>query len=510
MRGSNHCIYSYGSGIGGAAVIFYNAKIHTMTSEDSCCGAMEVKHGRITRLFSEPEAEKISDLCRNSGFLKSLFYCDLNGAHVYPCLIDPHVHLLLTVAVMAKGFSASEITENGVEPDTLKGIEEKIRSYPDKKHPAAINNYIRSAIKEKRMPSREELDEWAEGGPVVVYSIDGHSTALSSEMLRLIGIDPKGHSGILSGEANENAQEKITKVIKRSIGVRDLLKGIRAFDRSCREYGICMVGALDDFLTPVPFLTKTKTRIYLQTKDINKVKRLGLKRIGGCGAWETDGAVGSRSAAFNVPYLDTKKTAPVYMDASELKELCRRADEAGLQIASHAIGEAAIEALFEGLSSVSSDRLHRIEHCEFIDDKTFEKLKCGRFAVVAQPGYSWIDKRYLHTYEEALPESVLKRLKFRSFMDNGIIMCGSSDSPVQDLNPFLQMAGMTQFYNEEESVTPYQALMTYTVNAAKAMEVFKDYGTLEPGKRARFFTSRKDFFKLTPGEILEFRPERTY
>jgi len=52
---------------------------------------------------------------------------DLNGRHVYPCLIDAHVHLLLTVAVMAMGFNACEITKDGVVPNTIKGVEQRIR-----------------------------------------------------------------------------------------------------------------------------------------------------------------------------------------------------------------------------------------------------------------------------------------------------------------------------------------------------------------------------------------------
>lgn len=72
------------------------------------------------------------------------------------------------------------------------------------------------------------------------------------------------------------------------------------------------------------------------------------------------------------------------------------------------------------------------------------------------------------------------------------------------------MLGMVQFYNEEESITPYQALLSYTKNAAEAILELDDYGTLEPGKNADFFTSSEDFFSLNPNEVVDFRPNATY
>ena len=98
--------------------------------------------------------------------------------------------------------------------------------------------------------------------------------------------------------------------------------------------------------------------------------------------------------------------------------------------------------------------MHRIEHCEFTSDEMMEEIARRGYAVMAQPGYSWIDKRYLHTYERYLSPETLGQMRFADFLRRGICICGSSDSPVQSLDPWLQMLGMTQFYREEESVTP--------------------------------------------------------
>ena len=127
-----------------------------------------------------------------------------------------------------------------------------------------------------------------------------------------------------------------------------------------------------------------------------------------------------------------------------------------------------------------------------------------------QPGYSWIDKRYLHTYAQYLPYGMEENMRLKSLIDAGVCVCGSSDSPVQDMDPWLQMLGMVQFYNESESITPYEAFCCYTRNAAKALLEEDNYGTLEKGKYASFFTSDADIFNLSPEKLVAVRPVETY
>jgi predicted amidohydrolase YtcJ len=192
-------------------------------------------------------------------------------------------------------------------------------------------------------------------------------------------------------------------------------------------------------------------RFYFQYLDLKKAERFARyqkhPRIGGCGDWEMDGATGSHSAAFYVPFKDTGTTAPCYYAQDLVDRVVKDADGKGYQIASHAIGEAAIERIIEALNKTASGRLHRIEHCEFHHDKSLEELKKLRYAVMMQPGYAWIDKRYLHTYTQFLPGRIVDRLRYKTLYEAGVCLCGSSDSPVQDLDPWLQMLGMTDFYN---------------------------------------------------------------
>ena len=501
--------------------LFYNGICHSMKGQYDVFSAFTVSGGRIVRVYKKDEAQK---LCL-SDFEDKV---DLLGKHVYPCLIDGHTHMLLTVAVMAMGFNACEITKDGVEPHTIAGVRERVSNYAAKQKKdavIAINNYIRTAIDERRMPTREELDDWCGGRAVVIYNIDGHSTSLSSAMLKKIGIEPDGHSGVLTGEENERAQGRLIDAVGGAISLPTLARGIANFHNYCAEYGIGVVGALEgngdsknDTTTKlIIHLARhfdVGVRLYLQYTDIRRVepyvKWMKHKRVGGCGDWEMDGASGSHSAAFAEPYIDTGKTASCYYDRETVDRLCAEAEEQGYQIASHAIGDLAIKRLLDAYDKLDCKRLHRIEHAEFADDETFRRICRGKYAIMAQPGYSWIDKRYLPTYEQVLPEQTRARMKFKSYYDAGVLICGSSDSPVQDMDPYLQMLGMVQFYNEEESLTPYEALTTYTSYAAQALEEGDERGTLEEGKVADFFIADEDFSSLTPERVVDFRPAQTY
>jgi predicted amidohydrolase YtcJ len=127
-----------------------------------------------------------------------------------------------------------------------------------------------------------------------------------------------------------------------------------------------------------------------------------------------------------------------------------------------------------------------------------------------QPGYAWIDKRFLHSYERFLPEKARSSLRFGSLYRAGVCVCGSSDAPVQSIDPWLQMQGMCEFYHEEESVTPFEAFRCYTIHPARAMEEEENIGTLEVSKEANFFVADEDLFRIDPHKVAEFRPRATY
>lgn len=498
-------------------ILFENARFHTGRTESECFSYMLVENGRIKALRDDRPGRREYDRA-----------VDLGGGHAYPCLIDGHTHLLYSIVEAAMGFDICEIRGGGVTPDTMAGVERRLRDFAAGKKQGALvvaNNYIMSAINERRLPSRRELDEWCGGRAAVIFTIDGHASALSTKMLEKMGMEAQGHDGVLMGEAHDRALGRMMDIIASAVTPAVLAKGVANVENACAAYGISHLGALegngDSAKDPTTALMvqlarhmEIKPRLYFQYFDVNRADKFRKyqrrPRVGGCGEWEMDGAVGAHSAAFRTAYQDSGSTAPCYYTQEQVDRAVALADRKGCQIASHAIGECAIERIGRALASTAPGRLHRLEHGEFPSEEGLALMRSGRFAVMMQPGYSWIDKRYLHSYEQLLEEKVIAQMKLRTLVEAGVCVCGSSDSPVQAMDPYVQMAGMVEFYVPEESISAYEAFRCYTVNAARALEEEEDIGSLAPGKEANFFVADRELFTLDAAGIMDFRPRQSY
>lgn len=464
------------------------------------------------------------------------YYVDLEGMHVFPTLTDSHVHLLYTMILAASSFNLCEVTSGGIVPDSMEGVEARVRDYC-RSHPKqkiiAANQYILSAMKEKRLPDRHELDEWTGGRCMIIYNIDGHSSCISTALMKKLGLSCEGHDGRFSGEEHEFMQGKVTNLIAASVTPGVLARGIANFSNLCARYGISRVCAMDgnedvknDILTRLLAFIASRMDIdirlfpqYLDLERTRPFRRLQkYPRAGGCGSWELDGSVGSHSAAFYVPFRDTGEKGHCYYEKSLILSKVKEARQKGIQLSSHAIGEAAIDQIvdcYEQAEKETAGRrdgagapLSRIDHFEFPSREAVEKIKKLPVALTVQPGFSWLDKRYLKSYEQFLPkEKAEQQIPLKELAEAGVCICGSSDSPVQSMNPYEQMLGMVEFFLPQQSLTPYQALCTYTREPARMLGEEKDSGTLEVGKKADFCVMKKDFCRAVPGEIGEFCAE---
>ena len=77
------------------ATLFENARFYTGREENEYFEYMLVEKGRVKALSNTRPPK--------SAYAKTL---DLEGGNVYPCMIDPHVHLLYTIVLSAMGFDA--------------------------------------------------------------------------------------------------------------------------------------------------------------------------------------------------------------------------------------------------------------------------------------------------------------------------------------------------------------------------------------------------------------------
>jgi predicted amidohydrolase YtcJ len=509
--------------------LFINGRIYSMEKEGEFFSAMHVKNGRIHRMFPSQIDEMVE-----SGKYEVI---NLHGKTVIPGMIDTHAHFVMTVASVAMGERVSVVTPAGLVPTDLKGVEEKLVAVAGKKNknqPLLFYNYVIPSIAETRLPEKAELDRWLPGRCVIIISMDGHSSSYSSPALQAIGLEDPDGNGILTGEAHEFNMGKVNSYVQSKLSPVMLLKGLIAVANDAAAHGLtsmhCLDGFDDDpkdmtiwFITRVASALPLRLRTYIQYLNPKKIDRhlkyLKMGRIGGCAAWEMDGSVSSQTAAFYDEYKSKPGyTGECYYTADKVESLVEAAHDAGFQITSHALGPRAIENLlgaFEKVLTKKGDkenrRRHRIDHFEFPTDDQVKRAVAGGILLAVQPGFSWFDEKYQKGYRKFLSDKAFQmQVPLKKIASMGGMLLGGSDSPVQHFNPFLQIQGMVSFPLPDQRLGVYEALRTYTYNAAYSTFEENERGTLKEGKIADFAVLNKNPFEIEPDEIQNVKVLSTY
>lgn len=234
-------------------------------------------------------------------------------------------------------------------------------------------------------------------------------------------------------------------------------------------------------------------------------------RIGGVKVF-SDGAMTMRTAAMCCDYTDTPGQRGYLLDdADVLRRRILRAARAGWQVATHAIGDLAVEtvlAAYEEARAVAPhNRLrHRIEHVGLASDDQIKRMVAAD--VIPVPQGRFLDELG-HNYLRAVGEE-RGQLLYRQggFVDAGLELPGSSDCPIADGSPLLGMHALVnreipggQVLNPAERLTPAQALRAYTYGSAYADHQEHRKGTLARGKLADFVALTDDLLQIAPDRI---------
>jgi len=505
-----------------------NGKIYSLEREGESFAAFGCNNGKITKLFEQIPA--------NPGSLAKTVI-DVQGKTVLPAFIDSHCHFMSTAALQEIALSISEVENGKLMPDCMDGVKEKVQTFAakkDPKKPILCFNYVIASIKEDRLPLKEEIDRWLPNRTVIFLSMDGHSSAYSSSALHQMGFDPKIHNGILSGEDHEFNVGKMDQIVMKSLSVSTLSAGVQHLINDAINHGILGIHCLDGmketndlglwflskFAPSLPLYLRLFPQLLNQT-EVNKFTSLmQYKRVGGCYQWEMDGSIGSQTASFyesfgNNPNNFGRLLHPYDEVLAKVREFYKN----GYQIISHAIGTQGIDSILKAFDTVLTEnndlenkRRHRIEHFEFPTlDQVDRAIDRCHLIVSAQPGYSWMDETFQKAYRKYLrPKQFNRQIPLRTIVEKGGIICGSSDSPVQTIDPFIQLHGMVNFPLIKEQLTVYQALRCYTYNGAFSTFEEQTRGTLKVGKWADFIILNEDPFKIAKAHILDLKVQSTY
>ncbi len=462
---------------------------------------------------------------------------DAGGRRVIPGIIDTHIH------IVSGGMLLSQLDLRLV-PDRkafVAAIAERARSLP-KGAWVLGGRWSVESWPDAAPPNRAWIDEFTADHPVYLSRMDGHQALANSAALKLAGItrdgppDPEGgeierdpRTGEPTGILKDGAMDLVARRIPPA-SEDDLLKALVAGMRECNRWGITGVHDLSE-PEHLPVYARARKQGLMTLRihsflsvsdwdaDFRKVKDFPVRdewlRVAGFKGY-VDGSLGSRTAYMREPFDDTGPDAKnprglltAMADPPEsFAAMIRRADEAGFQLAVHAIGdEANQQALdhFAGLDAASRRaRRHRIEHAQHLLPDDIGRF--GELGVVAamQPLHKADDGRWA---EKAIgPQRSKTTYAFRSLIESGARVAFGSDWPVVSNNPFLGIAAAVTGKTEdgktwvpEQNITVEQALVAYTSTGAWVEHAESRRGTLEPGKLADLVILSQDLL-TTPAQ----------
>jgi hypothetical protein len=230
----------------------------------------------------------------------------------------------------------------------------------------------------------------------------------------------------------------------------------------------------------------------------------------GCLKGFVDGSLGSHTALFHEGFTDAPADSGLFVTpAEDLERWTSGADQAGLQVAIHAIGDRAITTLLDIFARVADDhgprdRRFRMEHAQHIAPADLDRF--GQLGVIAsmQPYHAIDDGRWA---EQIIgPERIETTYAFRSLLDRDAALAFGSDWFVAPPTPLEGLyAALTRRTLDDanpngwvpgEKITLEEALRAYTAGAAYASFKEGDRGTLAPGMLADVVVIDQDLFAI--------------
>ncbi|PXX61397.1 hypothetical protein SAMN05660489_04207 [Pseudomonas sp. LAMO17WK12:I10] len=229
----------------------------------------------------------------------------------------------------------------------------------------------------------------------------------------------------------------------------------------------------------------------------------------------------AQSAAMIDPYSNSHKQGELLIDPEHFGELVSAIDQRGWRVHIHAIGDRAVRESLNGIAQARKDRqsgiAHSITHLQMVNPKEFARFK--PLGVIASMQLLWASA---DDYTLDMIKPYVSALAFRyqypahSLLKQGATLAGASDWPVSSPNPWNAIAqaitrkGPLGVLNADERLDRETMFYAYTLNAARAIGLEQQIGSLSAGKQADFIVLDRDVFKVDEKALHETQVLQTW
>ncbi|GAA3198798.1 amidohydrolase [Lentilactobacillus kefiri] len=512
---------------------FINGKIFTGADANTFASAMTIKDGQVVWVGDTSDVNDSDAI-------------DLKNQTVLPGLIDVHTHPKY-IADALHGVACTPPNVN-----SIADMQEALRNSPA--FGQGPNTWIEgwgfdeTKLAEHRTPTVDDLDKVSTTQPIFIYRSDCHSSVGNSKALEMAGItattpDPVGGfighfpDGRPNGYMKEVAATQLLIKAKSAQSYQaDVDNMVNSSDHYLKN-GIVAIGEMMGRIRPYDSLKlyqdsvqagfKPKTSIYYVYDEVAGNNRLqptndDQLRIAGIKVF-MDGSISGETAYNSQPYPSGKQGVSL-TNATKLKQAVEYAKQHDLQVAIHAMGDAAIQLILDTTDNMkpwlSDQPSIRIEHASILSDRMLDQIQAAtmNYALVTQPIFFFAEDESYRSYLS--PEQFKQIYRVKSMMATKAEFALSSDAPctpwAEPDSPFVNIyAAVTRtavngdIVNPSEAINVPDAVFAYTNWPAK-IGGFHQNGLLAPGYAGDFVVLDQDIFTIPHNDIKNVRVKETW
>ena len=416
----------------------------------------------------------------------------------------------------------------------------------------------------KNGPTKDVLDRISTEIPIVLTSQDYHSIWVNSKALEIAGVDantPDVEGGVIerdpitkepTGTFREKAQDLILTKLP-DYTVEEYKKGILAYQEEALSYGVTSI------FNPLLNMNTDGKNLFSALNELDKNGELKLNYFSGYQVLAenepisnlnviselkkqangnkfklttvklfADGVVEGKTAYLLEDYTSDPGFRSVGLwEQDFMNEVCLKAQELGLQIHIHSIGDAAARLSINALDYVqkqtgATNKRHAITHLQLVHKDDIKRM--GELNIVAVANPYWFFKEDGYYYELELPylgERAEREYPMKDLFDAGCVVSLASDYPVTVPPRPLDgiQIGATRMNLEgeadsllgaEQIVSVEQMMDCATINGAYQNFAEDTLGSIKVGKKADFIILDKNILKIAPTDITKTKVLKTY
>lgn len=546
-----------------ADLIISNAKVFTGEPGQALQQAVAVEDGKILQVGSNAAINALADAQTRR--------IDLAGKVLMPGMIDTHSHPIMGALASLRANLYDEVKPLA---DLETWIRAQDQAGVARMGDVVVISGASSAYWQhsRELAKRFNQGDWAKQ-PLVLDGIDGHTGWANQAMLKRVGIDAALVKGLDAKEAGyiehdadltptgylaetgwdrvrsqlpAPSPELLLKAAREAVRVNQQV-GVTAwmdaaangggeqslFEMRPTEHDLGVLplyrqlaekGELNVHVAALllahpqskPDDLAVLDQVMAQFKGVPNLSFPGIK-IFADGVMEFPG----QTAAVIDPFKNSLKRGELLIDPANFGQLVAAAEKRDWIVHMHAVGDRAVRETLNGVEYARklnpTPMPHSISHLQLVNPQEFPRFK--QLGVIASMQLLWATAE---SYTEELVKPYVSAMTYqyqypaRSLHKAGATIAGASDWPVSSPNPWNAIAqastrkGPLGVLNAKESIDRESMFYAYTLNAAKALRLDQQIGSLAPGKQADLIVLDRDVFKVSDSELFDTQVLETF